>query len=1207
MSREARTRRGWRFGVGVIVSVLLCVLVLPGVAAAAVYPLKVSPNGRYLIDQQNVPFLLAGDSPQSLIVNLSEADAEFYFANRAALGFNTVWINLLCVEYTGGRANGSTYDGIVPFTTPGDLATPNEAYFVRADSMIRLAAKYGLLVVLDPAETGGWINVLRSNGVTKARAYGQYLGNRYQSFDNILWMSGNDYGDWSYPGNDPVVQAVALGIRDVDTRHIHTVQLGMGSPPYSAFDDPSWLPMIEVSSSYTYRATYADVLAQYSQSNYKPVLMVEANYDFEGYFEPVTPKVLRLQDYWTMLSGAAGQIYGNRYTWTLPSDWKTHLDTQGATQLGHLSSLFLQYRWYDLVPDRNHELVTAGYGTFISVYPFGNNDYVTAARVTDGSLAIAYLPKFNNITVDMSKMAGPVTAFWYDPSSGHSFWITGPYNGTFLNSGFQNFRPTGNNSDGDSDWVLVLTAGTSQPPSSFTLTVTTVGVGTGNGTVTSSPAGISCGAICSASFNNGTDVTLTATPATGSTFTGWSGSCSGTGTCIVSMTQAGSVTATFAAGAQPPPSTAYTLTVAMAGSGSGTVISTPSGIDCGSTCSTSYASGSAVTLTATPAAGTTFTGWGRACPGTGPCTLSMSRARSVTATFALIAPTTYTLTLTKSGTGVGTVGSVPAGIACGTACSASFPDGTSVTLTAFSAIGSTFTGWSGAECPGTGGCTVTANGDMSVAATFATQTNALTVTKAGSGSGTVTSNPSGITCGATCSTTYNYNTGVTLTAAPATGSTFIGWSGACAGTGPCTLSMTQARSVTATFTPQTTVTTYPIAVTKTGSGSGTVMSAPSGIDCGSTCSANLASGTDVTLTAAPAIGSTFIGWTGAGCTGTGRCSVTMNAAESVTASFTLNPIGTESGLIAAYAFDEGSGTTVVDASGNSHTGTLNGATWSTSGKFGGALSLDGMSARVTVPSSADLNVTSGFTLMAWVYPTAAQSNWRTVLHKETDRYYLMASSDQNTPASGGTFVAGNENTYGPTALPVNTWSHLAATYDGNVVRLFVNGTQVASQAQTTPLTISTGPLSIGGTAAYGEYFQGTIDEVRVYNRALSASELQADMNTPLGGSTPLPTTSTLTVTKSGSGVGTVGSAPAGITCGTTCSASFPEGTQVTLTAFEAIGSTFAGWSGAECPETGDCTVTVTGAMSVTATFTAAAPPPSSTSTRFREGWRSRHR
>ena len=160
----------------------------------------------------------------------------------------------------------------------------------------------------------------------------------------------------------------------------------------------------------------------------------------------------------------------------------------------------------------------------------------------------------------------------------------------------------------------------------YTLNVTKIG--SGNGRVTSTPPGINCGATCSHSYAAGTLVTLTATPANRSTFTGWSGACTGTSKqCKVSMTGAKSVTATFTA-------TAYTLNVTKIGSGNGRVTSSPVGIDCGATCSHSYAAGTLVTLTATPANRSTFTGWSGACSGTSKqCNVSMTGAKSVTATF----------------------------------------------------------------------------------------------------------------------------------------------------------------------------------------------------------------------------------------------------------------------------------------------------------------------------------------------------------------------------------------------------------------------------------------------------------------------------------------------------------------------------------------------------------------------------------------------
>jgi hypothetical protein len=167
----------------------------------------------------------------------------------------------------------------------------------------------------------------------------------------------------------------------------------------------------------------------------------------------------------------------------------------------------------------------------------------------------------------------------------------------------------------------------------------------------------------------------------------------------------------------------------------------------------------------------------------------------------------------------------------------------------------------------------------SVIATFTLQTRNLTVTKNGSGSGTVASSPAGVNCGGTCGAAYDYGTSVTLTPTPAAGSRFAGWSGACSGTGGCTVTMDADRAVTATFTKVWTLT-----ASKAGPGSGSVSSSPAGISCGATCSSDFDDGTVVTLTATPLAGSTFTGWSG-DCSGTGTCTLTMNGDHTATATF----------------------------------------------------------------------------------------------------------------------------------------------------------------------------------------------------------------------------------------------------------------------------------------------------------------------------------
>jgi phospholipase C len=241
----------------------------------------------------------------------------------------------------------------------------------------------------------------------------------------------------------------------------------------------------------------------------------------------------------------------------------------------------------------------------------------------------------------------------------------------------------------------------------------------------------------------------------------------------------------------------FQLTVQSTGTGKGTVASNPSGINCGTTCGTSFASGTAVTLTATPSTGSTFAGWSGACSGTGTCAVDLKASTSVSAAFNVIP---VQLTVQSAGNGTGTVASTPAGINCGATCSATFGIGTSVTLTATASTGSTFAGWSGA-CSGTGTCAVTLTANASVTATFNLTASGtlLTVQDAGTGTGTVTSSPAGITCPGTCAASFTKGTNVVLTAAPATGVTFAGWSGLCTGLGTCNLTLGASTTVTSTF------------------------------------------------------------------------------------------------------------------------------------------------------------------------------------------------------------------------------------------------------------------------------------------------------------------------------------------------------------------------------------------------------------------------
>lgn len=260
-------------------------------------------------------------------------------------------------------------------------------------------------------------------------------------------------------------------------------------------------------------------------------------------------------------------------------------------------------------------------------------------------------------------------------------------------------------------FVLALGLLVPQAASAWTLTVATAG--SGSGSVTG--AGFDCdwdggsqSGDCTEVYAGTTTVGANAVP--NGSVTTWAGcdSVSGDSCFVVNQSTDRTVTVTF--------TRAYPLTVTRAGTGSGTVTSSPAGIACGTDCADSYASGTALTLTATPATGSTFAGWSGACTGTGTCSLTMSTARAVTATFDVVVPA-YALTVETEGSG--TVTSSPAGISCGADCSETYPSEMSVMLTAVAADGWRFGHWEGCQSSSGATCTVSMTAMRSVTAVFA--------------------------------------------------------------------------------------------------------------------------------------------------------------------------------------------------------------------------------------------------------------------------------------------------------------------------------------------------------------------------------------------------------------------------------------------------------------------------------------------------------
>ena len=411
------------------------------------YPVSVHSGGRYLVDNKGLPFLLIGDSPQGMIARLSLADAEVYFASRQSYGYNAVQIMLLAGSTYDGRSDLSTHDGITPFTTAGDISTPRDAYFARVDDIVNLAARHNMLVFLTAAETIDALALFKNNGVTKCRAFGQYLGNRYKNYNNIIWNYGCDFQTWRTSDID-VILAVADGIRDSAPNHLNTAWLNYfvsASRDSTEFDRRIQLDMV-----YTYRSTYAKTLNEYAKSPAKPIHLGESNYEGEknsGYL--TTPLILRKQNYWAMTSGASGVFSVNGAMWHFPSGWKSELDSTGTKEIVRFINLFQSISWWKLVPDSTHQVMTAGWGTYNSNEDIPTNDYASAAMTSDNTTMVAYLPTSRTVTVNMGKSVDgrKVLARWYNPTSG--VWTT---IGTYAASGNRSFTPS------SGDWVLVLIA-----------------------------------------------------------------------------------------------------------------------------------------------------------------------------------------------------------------------------------------------------------------------------------------------------------------------------------------------------------------------------------------------------------------------------------------------------------------------------------------------------------------------------------------------------------------------------------------------------------------------------------------------------------------------------------------------------------------------------------------------------------------------------
>ena len=415
---------------------------------------------------------MIGDSVWSIDLNLNHTDQVTYFSTRAGQGFNTALLDATSLKAIvsgvstdvagnapfNGTLGGGQYD-VSTYPTPGDTTSSAGKYWVGMDSLISLAQSYGFQVVFDVYDTycgwfsTGFLDGQSPNSTANLTAFGNFLGQRYAS-KPVFWMVGNDYISNS-TGNTNIA-AIIDGIRQSETSHVMTLEMNPpDGDPVEAFGNATLRSRLTVNGIYEfntgpYRTAY---LAAYNRGDFGPIFNVETGYELNSGIGS-TPATVRSGHYVMICCGSCGDLYGNERIGgafaggPFAADWVAQLTSQGGNEMSYFATFVNSIAWYMMVPDQT-STVFSSMGT--------PTDY-SGAWATDGSLAIAYQPPTGagtkSFTVDRSKFRASITARWFDPTNG-TYTLIGS---GISNSGSQTFTTSGNNSAGDNDWVIVLTA-----------------------------------------------------------------------------------------------------------------------------------------------------------------------------------------------------------------------------------------------------------------------------------------------------------------------------------------------------------------------------------------------------------------------------------------------------------------------------------------------------------------------------------------------------------------------------------------------------------------------------------------------------------------------------------------------------------------------------------------------------------------------------
>lgn len=445
-------------------------------------PFAISADDRYILDSNNKKVLLIGDAGWHFMARLDSTDIYNYLSDRKDQGFNAILCALIVTDgyYKDNDPQPSDFlnaYGYAPFSNLTNWTTGyNEEYWGVVDYAFETAEDLGLILIANPAYIGytcgyeGWASKMAAQSTADMYDYGEWIGNRYGSFNNVIWTGGGDANALSESqctiNTKSVydrVDALMDGLLSVDTNALATAHTKRGNTgtPYivglaSAHYNESWL---DIENSYgTENTTAKWCFEAYNASTTRPAFNIEGRYEGEG--TSTTHQDMRMQAYHSVLGGMFGHVYGagpfcnngadydngECSLWNFASGWENNMNLTGADDMIHVSNLMLSRDFGDLYPDYDDTVVVSSRGSMTL------GTYIACAN--NNRVGIVYMPKdgSSSVTIDPTFITAASTFYvhWYNPRTGAVTTLANAYS---VNAGNRTYTRPGSN-----DWVLVLDA-----------------------------------------------------------------------------------------------------------------------------------------------------------------------------------------------------------------------------------------------------------------------------------------------------------------------------------------------------------------------------------------------------------------------------------------------------------------------------------------------------------------------------------------------------------------------------------------------------------------------------------------------------------------------------------------------------------------------------------------------------------------------------